>query len=219
VCEFTVLLDDGKEKKQVAKNVVKAKIKDGKAVLMDTVGGVTKVENATITVVDTMMVEMVLLSTNPSPINATPRSDSRHSLTSASLPEELIALKKFHGHLGPYVVLGLRIGRTAREIFPKKIHATVLSGGERPRSCMADGVQFSSCCTIGKSNIVIKEEGQAKAIFTDGRTSIEIQILPSVISRIDEIMTHDNEEELSIEMFDKKDDDLFKIVRIDHKTT
>ena len=60
MCEFTVLLDNGKEKKQVAKNVVKAKIKDGKVVLMDTMGGVTKIEGATITVVDTMMAEMVL---------------------------------------------------------------------------------------------------------------------------------------------------------------
>lgn len=60
MCEFTVLLDNGKEKKQVAKNVVKAKLKDGKVILMDTVGGVTKIEGATITVVDTMMAEMVL---------------------------------------------------------------------------------------------------------------------------------------------------------------
>ncbi|MDD1771462.1 MAG: CooT family nickel-binding protein [Methanomassiliicoccales archaeon] len=60
MCEFTVLLDNGKEKKQVAKNVVKAKIKDGKVVLMDTMGGVTKIEGAIITVVDTMMAEMVL---------------------------------------------------------------------------------------------------------------------------------------------------------------
>jgi hypothetical protein len=61
MCEFTVLLDDGKEKRQVAKNVVKAKVKDGKIVLMDTMGGVTKIESAVITVVDTMMAEMVLL--------------------------------------------------------------------------------------------------------------------------------------------------------------
>lgn len=62
MCEFTVLLDDGKEKKQIAKGVVKAKVKDGKIVLMDTSGGVTKVEDAVIMVVDTMMAEMVLRS-------------------------------------------------------------------------------------------------------------------------------------------------------------
>lgn len=60
MCEFTVLLDDGNGKKQIAKNVVKAKVKEGEVVLLSSEGTVIKAPRAVITLVDTTMAEMVL---------------------------------------------------------------------------------------------------------------------------------------------------------------
>ena len=86
----------------------------------------------------------------------------------SSLPDEMLALKKFHGHLGPYAVLGYRMGLIARSTFPERIYAIVHSGTKRPLSCLADGVQMSSCCTLGKSNITVMEDGEARVEFSDG---------------------------------------------------
>jgi predicted RNA-binding protein len=60
MCEFTVILETDHGKKVVAKNIVKAKTKDGKVVLMDSLGAITKVEGAVILTVDTLMTELIL---------------------------------------------------------------------------------------------------------------------------------------------------------------
>ena len=205
MCEFTVLLDDGNEKRQVAKNVIKAKLKDGKAVLMSSSGEVVKVDASAITVVDTLMTELVLQGYAPTKMTQ-PAVDAVH--------KDLDGLKRFHGHLGPYVVIGFRMGQLARAAFPKKIFATVFSGTKRPRSCMADGVQFASCCTVGKNNLAIVEGDEARATFTDGVDAFEVKALAKIINRVDKDMTHENEEELSAEIFQAKQEALFKIRKI-----
>ena len=74
-------------------------------------------------------------------------------------------LAAFHGHLGPFIVLGYRIGKYTREQFcndPFRIHASVHCSGKQPESCIVDGVQLGSGCTRGKRNIgiVVSPEDQ-----------------------------------------------------------
>lgn len=82
-------------------------------------------------------------------------------------------LAAFHGHLGPYIVLGYRIGKYVREHFcndPFRMNAEVFCSGEPPQSCLADGVQLGSGCTLGKRNIEIVPSGEIRCIFkADGR--------------------------------------------------
>ena len=64
MCEFSVyLVTDGEEKQLVAKNIVAARRKDGKVLLMDAFGTVTPVEAASIEVVNTFTQEMLLQKT------------------------------------------------------------------------------------------------------------------------------------------------------------
>ncbi len=79
-------------------------------------------------------------------------------------------IKTFHGHLGPYLVLGYRMGRIALRELDSKGHfglsVTVHSWLEPPASCLIDGVQLGSGCTLGKRNIEITEtDGPAYAEF------------------------------------------------------
>jgi predicted RNA-binding protein len=61
MCEFTVyLVADGKEKQMVAKNIVVAKRKEDKVLLMDAFGSVTTVESASIEEASTFSQEMLL---------------------------------------------------------------------------------------------------------------------------------------------------------------
>lgn len=62
MCEFVVYLvkKGSKEKEVVARNIIKAKKKNGKIILMDASGNVTPVEHVSIEVVDTLMQELIL---------------------------------------------------------------------------------------------------------------------------------------------------------------
>lgn len=86
---------------------------------------------------------------------------------------------RFHGHLGPFLVLGLRIGSLAtRMLHPKGIHemsATIWIKQTPPQSCLLDGVQVSSGCTLGKGNIKVRNAPSIRARFCKGDRSIVIR--------------------------------------------
>jgi hypothetical protein len=60
MCVFTVYLENDGNREKIAKDVIKAKLKDGAIMLMESSGKLTKVENASILTVDTLTQELVL---------------------------------------------------------------------------------------------------------------------------------------------------------------
>jgi len=132
-----------------------------------------------------------------------------------NLPEELKLLKKFHGHLGPYVVVGYRMGALARERLVGKLKAVCFTGSKTPLSCIVDGVQFSSSCTLGKGNITVVESGDAKVQFLDEKHLMEISLLEDVRSAIEKGMSHDTEEFLAITIFNEAEAELFHVTTIE----
>ncbi len=63
---------------------------------------------------------------------------------------------EFHGHLGPWLALGLRAGRRAARVLsanPFRLQAVVHCPDSTPYTCFLDGIQFGSGCTLGKGNI------------------------------------------------------------------
>ena len=61
MCEFVVYLEDGsKERREVIRNIIAARRKDGNVLLMDAFGSVTSVENATIEEANTFTQEVIL---------------------------------------------------------------------------------------------------------------------------------------------------------------
>lgn len=67
---------------------------------------------------------------------------------------------KFHGHCGPFLAIGYRIGKFARKKFNSKgimdISCVVKLPNKKPFSCVVDGIQCSTGCTFGKGNIKLK---------------------------------------------------------------
>ncbi|MCX5712075.1 MAG: formylmethanofuran dehydrogenase subunit E family protein [Candidatus Omnitrophica bacterium] len=63
----------------------------------------------------------------------------------------------FHGHLGPYLVLGILAGEFAiNKLKCKKyfgLEVKVYGANHKPKSCLIDGLQLSSGATYGKGNI------------------------------------------------------------------
>jgi formylmethanofuran dehydrogenase subunit E len=131
------------------------------------------------------------------------------------LPEELIPLKRFHGHLGPYVVIGYRMGKIARERFSGKINAVVFTGKNPPMSCLVDGVQFTTGCTLGKNNIEVRDGHRPVVHFIDSTKTLEIKLVDSERQRIDGLMTKQNEEQLSVEVLRADENAIFSITEVE----
>lgn len=102
---------------------------------------------------------------------------------------ELFALGvRFHGHPGPFLALGIRMGLLALRLLGSKgyqgITAEVETGTKPPLSCLVDGVQVSTGCTAGKGNLVIRPLGRAAATFTANGKTLRIEVRPEWLSRI-----------------------------------
>jgi formylmethanofuran dehydrogenase subunit E len=86
---------------------------------------------------------------------------------------------RFHGHLGPYLALGLRMGIVAvRVLKPKALHelsVKVWTKKTPPQSCLLDGIQVSSGCTLGKGNVRVEAAEHIRATFRRGRRSVLIE--------------------------------------------
>jgi len=129
------------------------------------------------------------------------------------LPETLRDLQEFHGHLGPYVVVGLRMGAVGRRELGayKGLTAEVTCSLKPPMLCVVDGVQFASQCTMGKGNITATEGGEPAAVFRkDGRT-LTVTLRPGWRERIDREMSRELEVEQSVYYFEVPEETLLDI--------
>lgn len=110
---------------------------------------------------------------------------------------------EFHGHLGPFLVLGIRMGLAAlRELGShghRDISAVVRSGSRPPVSCMADGIQISTGCTLGKGNISVVHDGMPEATFYSNGRSVSFRVRRGIVERISEL-SHDELEDFSWEL-------------------
>ncbi len=126
-------------------------------------------------------------------------------------------LAAFHGHLGPFIVIGYRIGIYARDHFcdnPFELTAKVYCSGTPPQSCLADGIQLGSGCTLGKQNIgIVTSEEIAVEFEHEGQT---LRIVPHPFAIPEGSVGNGQEYEARVEalaeaMFGYDDFDLFSI--------
>jgi len=118
-----------------------------------------------------------------------------------NLEEAIVSLQQFHGHLGPYVAIGYRMGALAREKLGQgKMKAIVFTGLKPPISCAVDGIQVSTGSTLGKGLIRVENEGIVMAEFHVADKKIHIKLKDELRARIDKEMSHENEVALAREM-------------------
>ncbi len=129
------------------------------------------------------------------------------------LPEELQALQRFHGHLGIYVTLGLRMGAVGKRAFGgyKGLRAVVRTVPKPPMMCVVDGVQFGSACTMGKGNIAIEPAAEPSVTFEKDGRRLTVSLKPGVRETVDSEMSHETELERSLFYFTTPEDGLFDV--------
>jgi formylmethanofuran dehydrogenase subunit E len=120
----------------------------------------------------------------------------------------------FHGHLGPLLVLGLKMGLLAQTILegdPFTMKAEVHTRKTPPYSCIIDGIQFSSGCTLGKGNITIVEDDHIYGVFSRDSAIIQIRIKQEILESLSRI-PRDELELHAKALSTKKDEELFDVI-------
>jgi len=130
-----------------------------------------------------------------------------------NVPDELEALQRFHGHLGVYVTLGLRMGAIGKRRFGhyKGLTATVWCSAEPPMRCVLDGIQFSSGCTMGKGNITQKRAEEPAVTFEKEGHRLRVGLKPGWQKKIDREMSKEKEVEQSVYYYTISEDTVFDI--------
>ena len=107
----------------------------------------------------------------------------------------------FHGHLGPFLIVGLKMGKIALERFGLKRHSslkvTVDSDIHPPLSCIIDGIQIATGCTFGRGTIKIKQQGIPRAHFEYQGRKITMKLKEQYYKKIMQQLKKDTPEVVS----------------------
>lgn len=85
-----------------------------------------------------------------------------------------------HGHLGPFLVLGVRAGEAVVSALgrnPLGSRALVEVPCRRPFSCFVDGFQVATGCTLGKGNLFVEDTGPSARIVAYYRSGEGLAIV------------------------------------------
>lgn len=122
---------------------------------------------------------------------------------------------EFHGHLGPFLVIGLRMGSLALKLLGLRgysgLRAIVETGNEPPLSCIVDGVQVATGCTLGKGNIEVLRNTGAKTTFLTEDRILVIELRDTVFRRILGELETDPPKKVAERIMRTIDDELFLV--------
>jgi formylmethanofuran dehydrogenase subunit E len=129
---------------------------------------------------------------------------------------------EFHGHGGPFMVVGLRMGLLALERlgargwFDISCRARLRWGP--PDSCVVDGIQISSGCTTGKHNMEVEEAEGIQAEFTVEEARLVVRLRTDTLERIRDALESGDESvirSLMSELAEASEGDVFEVTRVD----
>ncbi len=96
----------------------------------------------------------------------------------------------FHGHLGPFLVIGIRMGLIGLDRLGRKkgdpLGVTASLPLRTPFSCVIDGLQMATRCTIGNQKLSLKNSSRIKVEFeqNEKRQRILVALNQSVFEEL-----------------------------------
>lgn len=123
---------------------------------------------------------------------------------------------KFHGHLGPYLVLGILAGEAAlKELNCDKyfgIKVKVWGATEKPKSCLIDGLQLSTGATYGKGNI-LKIKGRSIKIEVKDKSDrvVLLTLKFEILRKLCRAKTHSACESLAKSLYKDRYSNIFNL--------
>ena len=138
----------------------------------------------------------------------------------AGLTELIEKAADFHGHLGPFLVIGVRMGNTAERILNtnamqlKKLEATVKIPLLTPFSCVLDGIQVTTHCTVGNQKLRIENSKEITVYFElqNSDRTLKVSVNPKIVEELmNEISKGSSNEELAQKIASMPENQLFTI--------
>ncbi|MFH1689949.1 MAG: formylmethanofuran dehydrogenase subunit E family protein [Candidatus Eisenbacteria bacterium] len=134
----------------------------------------------------------------------------------SALPRELRDAARFHTHLGPYLVVGLRMGRVVtrelgNEPFSYKMRAH--TGRVPPYSCSVDGMQLSTPCTTGNGCIEVTDDRRMALEAIGEGVVLTVTLRREVFDSIENDCSEDDQLRFALWIWEMPDDELFTISR------
>jgi formylmethanofuran dehydrogenase subunit E len=126
---------------------------------------------------------------------------------------------KLHGHLGPFLIIGVRMGNTAKKCLgltdnsSNRLHASIKTPLSTPFSCVIDGIQATTSCTIGNQRLEIQDS--VKEIvgcfqLKNPNRTLKISVNPEVAETlIKELSRGDDAERLALRIAQMEEQQLF----------
>ena len=105
---------------------------------------------------------------------------------------------ELHGHLGPFLVIGVRMGKAARQILNSRnnesrgLRATVRVPFLTPFSCVLDGIQSATHCTIGNQRLRVKKSRRKITAQFETKGSDKILLIsvnPKIVEELQDKMS------------------------------
>lgn len=124
---------------------------------------------------------------------------------------------KFHGHLGPYLVLGILAGELAlKKLKCQKyfgLDVSVWGANKKPRSCLIDGLQLSTGATYGKGNIKKLKGTKIKIEFSSrlNHKKNTLMLKDALMQKIKQAKTHKDAELLAKQLYKEDHLTLFRL--------
>lgn len=132
----------------------------------------------------------------------------------------MISLKeavKFHGHLGPYLILGVLSGDFAlKKLRAKKyfgLEVKVWGANKKPKSCLIDGLQLSTGATFGKGNIQKLNSALIKIEFRNKENNkrILLELKDAIKNKLDNLKGHNDSQRLAKKLYKEKRNGAFRL--------
>lgn len=128
---------------------------------------------------------------------------------------------EFHGHLGAFLIVGVRMGTLAKRHLKDELkdrfslRATLNVPLRVPFSCTIDGVQVTTCCTVGNRRLSLENsKGEIVGTFVaDGsREALKVRVKPEIVKGLIRKRTDGvSNEELAAQVSRMSDDQLFSV--------
>lgn len=139
----------------------------------------------------------------------------KRELTDSAFSEDLLKrVVEFHGHLGPFLILGVKAGLYANSLLGKdcfKTTAIVATEPSPPTSCFVDGVQFVTGCTMGKRNIKLRKGRSISVTFLKDGKTVKLRLRDNVLESISRITSEEESRKESLKLADRPISKLFEI--------
>ncbi|MBL7151460.1 MAG: formylmethanofuran dehydrogenase subunit E family protein [Candidatus Omnitrophica bacterium] len=123
----------------------------------------------------------------------------------------------FHGHLGPWLVLGILAGQTALDKLgcAKYFGLQVKAWGviHKPKSCLIDGLQLSTGATYGKGSIEKLNSPSVKVEVRSHKRNKKVvfTLKQGLLQKLEKLNTHAESETLAKRIFKSNPSEIFCI--------